>query len=71
MGFFSRVRNDSANFGNFPEQPLSDEDNIGSKAAPPAPWSASSRELPTVNEEREPAFNSPKRFVYLFKGVNI
>lgn len=70
--FSSSVKENSANYGDFPARIFSDddEDDVGRKPGgpkPPAPWSASKRnngtgELSMVVEEREPECLSPKRY---------
>ncbi|XP_060551191.1 anoctamin-4-like isoform X4 [Ruditapes philippinarum] len=60
--FDTRARDDSANFGNFPDHHSDEEYKSGpeNRADPPAPWSASSRDLPPVSEENESDVTSPK-----------
>jgi hypothetical protein len=61
-----RARDDSANFGNFPDHHSDEEYKSGpeNRADPPAPWSASSRDLPPVSEENESDVTSPKKYVF-------
>lgn len=70
--FFASVKENSANYGDFPARIFSDDDDddVGKKPGgpnPPAPWSASKRkpgtgELSMVVEEGEPECLSPKRY---------
>ncbi|XP_045204695.2 anoctamin-4-like isoform X2 [Mercenaria mercenaria] len=55
-----RVKDNSANYGNFPELPLSSDEDKNGGSEPPAPWTSSKNDLSTVEEEAEPNPMSPK-----------